>query len=328
MATRSSLHRRAVEHNWDDGIDALVAIVRDPACDHGTALYLYWHGAPATCFERGRPAVSRRKLDRFDVPGFLVRLERRLLADDFATRKILFNPRWHRDGPDSFNREDLTRDDIAGVIPAALREPSCRDRDWEQELERRATAAADRGPPDLTPDRFVPFFEQLEAMPVARRLEALTTLWRELWLGGRARLTARARKLGVAASMVGPHLARLGPRARPALIGAIEDHGMAPPWGEPEYPGAPPSSTAAADLAAASAALLPWCGPLAPGDIVRLQRVLKRRVAADRRLRQAPLLAFEIAAALARLEPSRFPVPTRALMSDHLVEPSRYLTGR
>lgn len=328
MAKRSTLHRRAVEHNWDDGIDELVAIVGDPACDYGTALLLYWHGDPASSFKHGRPEVSRRKLDRFDYAGFLVRLERRLLADDFATRKILFNPRWHRDTPNSFNRNDMTRYDDEGAVPVALREPSCRDPDWERELKRRAKAATESGPPDFTPDRFVPFFKQIESLPTEKRLTALTTLWRELWVGGRAKITAKARKLGIAASVVGPHLARLGPVARPALIRAIEDHAMSPAWDEPEYPGGRPPSSAAADLASSSAALLRWCGPLAFDDVSRLQRVLKKRAAADAKLKQAPLLAYEIAAALSRLEPARFPAPTRDLRSDHLIEPSRYLDSR
>lgn len=46
-ARRRALHRRAIAHNWDDGVTALQTIGDDPACDYGTALYRYWLGEPA-----------------------------------------------------------------------------------------------------------------------------------------------------------------------------------------------------------------------------------------------------------------------------------------
>ncbi len=40
-------HQVAWNWNWDAGEDSLRWIARQPNCDRGTALLLYWYGCPA-----------------------------------------------------------------------------------------------------------------------------------------------------------------------------------------------------------------------------------------------------------------------------------------
>lgn len=130
-----ALHRQALRHNWDDGLFRLERILADRACDLGTALLIYWLGAPG--FDR--QYVTAKDLGtngwRRPVFTFLRKLEKRLLKRDFATASILFNPR--------FDRTTMTKDghdwtaeyaDIPNVrpIPEALKEPSCADPAWEK----------------------------------------------------------------------------------------------------------------------------------------------------------------------------------------------------
>ncbi len=131
-AAAQALHRKALRHNWDDGERALQRIVDNPQCDYGTALAIYWMGAPGY----DQRFVTRAEVDtwRRETFSFLRKLEKRLLARDFATADILFNPRFDRTTV-SAQGHDWTAEYAdtpkRRPIPAALMEPSRLDPAWE-----------------------------------------------------------------------------------------------------------------------------------------------------------------------------------------------------
>jgi hypothetical protein len=132
MAAARALHRRALRVNWDEGIWRLQRMVEDPACDHGTALAIYWMGGPGfdQQYATAKEVDSWRKL----TYRFLRQLEKRLLRKQFATSNILFNPRFDCTSISSEGHDWTAEyDDIPKrrPIPDALKEPSCRDPAWE-----------------------------------------------------------------------------------------------------------------------------------------------------------------------------------------------------
>ena len=132
-AEAKKLHRQALRANWDDGLWLLGRIVANPACDHGTALAIYWMGAPG--FDQ--QYANAKAVDSWRKPTFtfLRKLETRLLGKKFKTAAILFNPRFDRTTVSSTGH-DWTAEygDIAvrRAIPDALKEPSCLDPAWEK----------------------------------------------------------------------------------------------------------------------------------------------------------------------------------------------------
>src|SRR5712691_6236599 len=46
QATPDEWHQVAWNWNWDSGVEALQWIIRQPMCDRGTALLVYWMGGP------------------------------------------------------------------------------------------------------------------------------------------------------------------------------------------------------------------------------------------------------------------------------------------
>jgi hypothetical protein len=121
-----------MRHNWDDGLHRLQRVLGDPDCDFGTALMIYWMGAPG--FDREYADVKDAPDWRRPVTRFLRQLEKRLLARRFATADILFNPRFDRSTLEP-SGHDWTAEYgdvvVQRPIPAALLEPSAPDPEWE-----------------------------------------------------------------------------------------------------------------------------------------------------------------------------------------------------
>ncbi|MGZ3679993.1 MAG: DUF4274 domain-containing protein [Ktedonobacterales bacterium] len=46
QATPDAWHQVAWKWNWDSGIKPLQWIIRQPRCDRGTALLIYWYSGP------------------------------------------------------------------------------------------------------------------------------------------------------------------------------------------------------------------------------------------------------------------------------------------
>lgn len=131
-AKAKALHLDALTHNWDDGVAELQRLVDHPACDLGTALAIYWMGAPG--FDQQYVRASEVDGWRRETFSFLRKLERRLLKRDFATAGILFNPRFDRTTL-ADQGHDWTAEygdvKVRRPIPPALKEPSCADPEWE-----------------------------------------------------------------------------------------------------------------------------------------------------------------------------------------------------
>lgn len=87
----ATLHAAADEHNWDDGTAKLRKILANPLCDRGTALLIYWRGAPAFYLSFATPEAAPTHAR--DVARLLFELERRLMNDGFATNAIGFDPK-------------------------------------------------------------------------------------------------------------------------------------------------------------------------------------------------------------------------------------------
>jgi hypothetical protein len=118
MDSPLELHFCALGFDWDTGVDALTRIIEHPLCDRGTALAIFWYGAPD--FHYGKPRAKLRDYERV-VRDLLELIERRTAERSFATEEIRFDPTRARD-------KDLTahaREPHADrAIPAVMFEPS------------------------------------------------------------------------------------------------------------------------------------------------------------------------------------------------------------
>lgn len=85
------LHVFAKEFNWDCGCSEMAAVIAHPLCDLGTALLIYWLGAPGYYLQYGgRSDVPEEEQETFDL---LQEIERKVLAGGFRARSQPFNPR-------------------------------------------------------------------------------------------------------------------------------------------------------------------------------------------------------------------------------------------
>ena len=84
------LHLFAFDWNWDDGVESLGKLIKNDACDAGTALMLYWYSNPEFYTEykaiKDCPEYNRDplKLSRS--------IERKFKRGEFVTRSIPFDP--------------------------------------------------------------------------------------------------------------------------------------------------------------------------------------------------------------------------------------------
>jgi hypothetical protein len=90
LQTPEELHYFAAEYNWDNGtIESLRWIIRQPFCDKGTALLLYWSADPKSLYSRyaNREQVEEYYLDQYD---FLKELEDRILEDRYSLQNFCY----------------------------------------------------------------------------------------------------------------------------------------------------------------------------------------------------------------------------------------------
>lgn len=125
-----ALHRKALRHHWDSGPPHRLVAARD--CDYGTALAVYWMGAPG--FDQEFATEDACSDWRRPTFRFLRALEKRLLARDFKTAGILFNPQFDRTTI-SDEGHDWTAEyadvNVVRPIPEELKLPSTDDPAWE-----------------------------------------------------------------------------------------------------------------------------------------------------------------------------------------------------
>ena len=105
------LHNKAITHNWDDGLDRLKKILKDPNCDIATATAIFWLGQPNFFLQyQNASEVPGHAKEQFN---FLKNLEHRLLDNDFSKNIIPFNPKTYANynwTVDSFNPATAKRE--------------------------------------------------------------------------------------------------------------------------------------------------------------------------------------------------------------------------
>lgn len=84
------LHRRAQSYNWDSGVAGARSIALHPDCDRATALLMYWRLSPH--YHRRYATVEEAPARVQDAASLLREIEKRLLADDFRTNTLSFDP--------------------------------------------------------------------------------------------------------------------------------------------------------------------------------------------------------------------------------------------
>jgi hypothetical protein len=85
------LHLYAEDFNWDCGCSDMAKVIDHPLCDLGTALLIYWRGAPRWYLQyNDRSEVKEYERNTFDL---LQEIERKVIAGDFQTRSQPFDPR-------------------------------------------------------------------------------------------------------------------------------------------------------------------------------------------------------------------------------------------
>ncbi|HEX9414580.1 MAG TPA: DUF4274 domain-containing protein, partial [Ktedonobacterales bacterium] len=111
QASPDAWHQVAWNWNWDSGGDVLRWIIRQSTCDRGTALLVYWYGAPRYFAQY----TTRDEVPEHELAGYaLVReIERRYLAGAYTRQEIAFDPRhderydWTADSADIPNRRPI-----------------------------------------------------------------------------------------------------------------------------------------------------------------------------------------------------------------------------
>ncbi len=90
FATSDELHHFAWNYNWDNDLDDLWWIIRNPLCDKGTALLLYWTACPRWLYQYGRreevPPYEREHYD------FVKELEHRYLTNLYTHETTHVDP--------------------------------------------------------------------------------------------------------------------------------------------------------------------------------------------------------------------------------------------
>ena len=96
-ATPDQWHQVAWNWNWDAGTAPLRWIIRQPNCDRGTALLVYWYGGPRFLAQyETRDEVPEFALEHYDLT---MEIERAYLAGAYTRQEIAFDPRADRKSP-------------------------------------------------------------------------------------------------------------------------------------------------------------------------------------------------------------------------------------
>ncbi|WP_298521076.1 DUF4274 domain-containing protein [uncultured Kordia sp.] len=107
-STAEEIDTLAAGYNWDNGTKFLRWAIKQPQCDKGTALHVYWHGAP----EWYTQFKSKKEVDEWAQDGFalLAAIERRVKKDDFASYNYKFNINKHLNNKPVNYPENKVRD--------------------------------------------------------------------------------------------------------------------------------------------------------------------------------------------------------------------------
>jgi hypothetical protein len=86
------LHLFADGFNWDTGVEAVKRVIRHPLCDRGTALLIYWRGAPGyyARYSDHSEITERDYVAHFDL---LREIEQKILAGHFRKHQFHYDPK-------------------------------------------------------------------------------------------------------------------------------------------------------------------------------------------------------------------------------------------
>ncbi|OJW00816.1 MAG: hypothetical protein BGO39_20485 [Chloroflexi bacterium 54-19] len=125
LTTPEELHQLAWKYNWDDGAGIPDWIIKQPFCDRGTALLLFWRAAPGPCYYAyaNREELSQTKTLLFDLDFYdlVQEIEEKYLSGFFSQQNIAFNPA--NDQGTDWIKENLDVK-VKREIPAIMLEPT------------------------------------------------------------------------------------------------------------------------------------------------------------------------------------------------------------
>ena len=89
--TPEQLHQFALNNNPNDGVLSMLAVVRHPNCDAGTATYVYWQFS-TLLFEPESRELQQRKAAEWNASAVLDTIEQRFLKGSFTAAEIYCDP--------------------------------------------------------------------------------------------------------------------------------------------------------------------------------------------------------------------------------------------
>jgi hypothetical protein len=91
LGSAIQLHQFVLNYNVNDGVLPVLAVAEHPACDAGTALFLFWQFEDLV-FQAEARERSRARPPEWNAAAVLDELERRFNACDFRTAELRFDP--------------------------------------------------------------------------------------------------------------------------------------------------------------------------------------------------------------------------------------------
>ena len=117
--TTEEVRRFAEKFNWDAGATDLFAVIRNPKCDKGTALLVFWLSDPVSFFELYTNQEEARSAAESgdDYYRLLVEIQENYVAGFYVESDFYVDPEKEAVG-------ELASDKLKTPIPDIMRKPS------------------------------------------------------------------------------------------------------------------------------------------------------------------------------------------------------------
>lgn len=112
------LHYFAEQYNWDGGNELLFKLIKNPHCDAGTLLLLYWGGCPEDFYLFNRYANEFNNPYERDCYRLLRQIENKFMKGEYGSASIKFDP---TDRISMWDRRDEFMRDIPDVMYQPLK---------------------------------------------------------------------------------------------------------------------------------------------------------------------------------------------------------------
>ena len=90
IKTSQQLHEYMGKYNWDIGLEIPYWAIRNPLCDRGTALMIYWKaGAGYFCQYKDRNSIPLYEIEGYDL---IIEIENKYNSNFYSINEIKFNP--------------------------------------------------------------------------------------------------------------------------------------------------------------------------------------------------------------------------------------------